>query len=95
MQERRSAWRCGCCASADSARISTLQPAYCYDCVDGMLRSAPVRCPDTGLTPTEQQARQQAAATWAHRLLALMETTGCSAADALRAIEEADRQQDW
>lgn len=52
----------------------------------------PSRNPATGLTAAQMQARQADERTWALRVLALMDTTGCSARDALKAIEYTDRE---
>lgn len=57
------------------------------------MRRRPDRQVDTGLTPVQVQARQEDVRTWAERILRLMDTTGCTARDALRAVEDADRQQ--
>ena len=46
---------------------------------------------DTGLTPIEQDLRASAARHWALRIRHLQFLSGCSATDALRAIEAADR----
>lgn len=51
------------------------------------------RCPDSGLSQSEQQQRQQAAIQWVRRMLTLMETTGCSAKHAFQAVEAADTVQ--
>lgn len=47
---------------------------------------------DTGLTEHQQRERATVAKLWAWRLLDLMNVTGCTARDAVRAVEDADRE---
>lgn len=51
----------------------------------------PVEC-DSGLTPYQQREREAAARMWAWRILDLMNLASCSASDAVRAVELADRE---
>lgn len=47
---------------------------------------------DTGLNEHQQRQREAAVKMWAWRLLDLMSLTGCGPLDAIRAIEDADRE---
>jgi hypothetical protein len=47
---------------------------------------------DTGLNEHQQREREAASKMWGWRVLWVMMQTGCSTADALRAVEDADRE---
>jgi hypothetical protein len=47
---------------------------------------------DTGLTPRQQRERATVARLWAWRITWLQQISGCRTVDALRAVEEADKE---